>query len=107
MIEQTHSPRSFSQSAKGELGLGREQPQGAVEAGGHARQNDSCMALQPLGPPIDHGLDGAGHYLATIIKFCTACELRTFSSYVSYAKCPAAACCTATDDGVSRTAMKG
>ena len=65
------TPGGLSQSAKGKLGLWREQPERALEAGCVARQDDSSMALQALCAPVDDGLDGGHVWCPILVIFCS------------------------------------
>ena len=54
----TNPPRCLCQCAERELGLWREEPQGALKAGGDAWQDDTRMAPEALSASIHQGLDG-------------------------------------------------
>lgn len=63
-------PWRLRQCAQRKLGLRREQPQRALEAGREAGQDDARVALEALGAAVHHGLDGGHVGGAILLELC-------------------------------------
>ncbi len=64
------APRRLGERAERELGLRREEPERAVEAGRDARQDDARVALEALRAAVHERLDGGQVRLALRVKLC-------------------------------------